>query len=215
MTRGVGRLSILGAGGHGRVVADCAEAAGWTEVTFFDDFKAVGSRTGPWMVEGDRSVLAATLGSFDGFVVAIGDNAARWEAHKALMALNAGVASTIIHPASSVSPYAEIGAGSTIVAGAVVSIGARTGEACIVNSGSSVDHDCTLGAGVHISPGARLAGGVTVGDLSWIGAGAVVREGISIGSRATVGAGAVVIRPVPDDATVVGNPAHVLERSRP
>jgi sugar O-acyltransferase (sialic acid O-acetyltransferase NeuD family) len=208
-------LAILGAGGHGRVVADCAVAAGWSEVTFFDDCKAAGSRAGPWMVQGDRSVLAASLGSFDGFIVAIGDNAARWAAHKTLVALNAAVASSIIHPSASVSPYAEIGAGSTIVAGAIVNIGARIGEACIVNSGSSIDHDSTVGAGVHISPGARLVGGVTVGDLSWIGAGAVVREGITIGSRATVGAGAVVIRPVPDDVTVVGNPAHVLERSRP
>jgi acetyltransferase-like isoleucine patch superfamily enzyme len=47
-----------------------------------------------------------------------------------------------------------------------------------------------------------------------IGAGAVILPGIRIGKKAVVGAGAVVTRDVPDGATVVGNPARVLERSQ-
>jgi acetyltransferase-like isoleucine patch superfamily enzyme len=44
-----------------------------------------------------------------------------------------------------------------------------------------------------------------------VGAGAVILPGVRIGRRAVVGAGAVVTKDVPDGATVVGNPARILE----
>ncbi len=31
------RLAVLGASGHGKVVADCAELVGWSDIVFFDD----------------------------------------------------------------------------------------------------------------------------------------------------------------------------------
>lgn len=43
-----------------------------------------------------------------------------------------------------------------------------------------------------------------------IGAGAIILPGVTIGERAMIGAGAVVTQDVPDDATVVGNPARTL-----
>jgi len=214
MISGSGRLAILGGGGHGRVVADCALAAGWSSVTIFDDGLAAESATGPWLIAGDGAAMASQLASFDGFIVAIGHNPARLSAYEALAGKGIGRPAIIIHPAASVSPYAEIGAGSVVVAGAVVNIGARIGGAAIINTGASVDHDCVLGDGVHISPGARLAGGVKVGRRSWIGAGAVVRERLEIGSDVILGAGAVVIKSVLDDTTVVGNPARIILRSR-
>lgn len=213
MIMGAGHLAILGGGGHGRVVADCALAAGWTYVTFFDDGKAPGSRTGPWLISGNGDELAAKLGSFDGFVVAIGNNAARWASHQLLAGRGVTSPATVVHPAAVVSRHASLGHGSVIVAGVVINIGARIGAATIVNTGASVDHDAEVGDGAHISPGARLAGGVKVGDRSWIGAGAIIREGIAIGRDAIVGAGAIVVKPVPDDATVAGNPARIIVRS--
>ena len=44
-----------------------------------------------------------------------------------------------------------------------------------------------------------------------IGAGAVIRCGITIGEWAMVGCGAVVVDNVPDGATVVGNPARIIQ----
>jgi sugar O-acyltransferase (sialic acid O-acetyltransferase NeuD family) len=206
----MGTLAILGAGGHGRVVADCAEAAGWTEISLFDDRPSPETREA-WPIGGAGADLIARLSTFQGVVVGIGDNAARVEWQRRLAA-SGGHLVSLVHPRATVSSYATLGVGSVVFAGAVVNIGARLGQAVIVNTGATVDHDCDLADGVHVSPGAHLAGGVRIGGMSWVGIGAVIREGITIGQRVRIGAGAVVVESVGDDLTVVGNPARPLEK---
>lgn len=201
------RLAILGAGGHARVVADAAEAAGWTVPGLFD--REAPPADHPWPVLGDADALFARAAEFDGAVVALGDNDRRlvWTLRLAAQGLTLA---TVIHPTAWISPRATLGGGTVILAQAVVGTGARLGRAVIVNTGASVDHDCTLDDGVHVSPGARLAGGVTMGERGWIGIGAVVREGLSLGQAVRVGAGAAVVKPVENDQTVVGVPARPI-----
>lgn len=201
-------LAILGAGGHGRVVADCAEAAGWTGILFFDD-RPSKALPGSWTFAGSGADLLERLPEFDGVVIAIGSNAARLDWHRRLAALGAPLVS-IIHPRACVSQYASLGVGTVVCAGAVISIGVKAGEGVIINTGATVDHDCTLADGVHVSPGAHLAGGASVGEGSWIGIGAVVRELVAVGERVRVGAGAAVVAPIGNDVTVVGVPARPI-----
>jgi len=203
------RLAIMGASGHGKVVADTAELNNWNELVFFDDAWPHTSKNGPWPVVGDFNVLIKNINHFDGFVVAIGNNTIRIAKCRELM--EAGVQlSTIIHPAATVSQYTEIGPGTVIFAHSVINAGTRLGLGCIINTSATIDHDCSLGQGVHLSPGSHLAGGIKVGDLSWVGIGACVRELIEIGCRVTVGAGSVVLKNIPDDQTVAGIPAVPL-----
>lgn len=204
------RLALLGASGHGKVVADAALAGGWEEVAFFDDAWPQRSRNGPWPVMGDSAALMARLQEFQGVLVSIGDCAVRWEKHQALLAAGASLV-TVVHPAATVSRHAALGVGTVVMAGAVVNIDAVVGQAGIINTGATVDHDCQLGDAVHICPGVHLSGSVRVGRCSWVGVGAAVKQGMSIGDRVMVGAGAVVVQPVPDAQTVVGNPARLLQ----
>lgn len=200
-------LAILGASGHGKVVADIALESDWPEVVFFDDAWPGKIACGEWRVVGDSAALMTAFGSYQGVIVAIGNCSHRATKHAALRDLRAPLTS-IVHPRAWVSSRAELGVGSVLMAQAVVNIGARIGEACIVNTGATVDHDCELGFAVHVAPGAHLSGNVTVGDRAWIGVGACVRQGTRIGAGATVGAGAVVIGEVPDAAVVFGVPAR-------
>lgn len=204
------RLALLGASGHGKVVADAALASGWESVEFFDDAWPQRSRNGLWPVTGDSGALMARLQEFQGVLVSIGDCAVRWEKHQALLAAGAPLV-TVVHPAATVSRHATLGLGTVVMAGAVVNIDALVGQAVIVNTGATVDHDCQLGDAVHICPGAHLSGNVRVGRGGWVGVGAAVKQGMTIGERAMVGAGAVVVQPVPDAQTVVGNPARLPE----
>lgn len=59
--------------------------------------------------------------------------------------------------------------------------------------------------------GLESASPIRIGNDVWIGGGAVVLPGVTIGDRSVVGAGTVVVRDVPPDRVVVGNPARVVE----
>ena len=201
------RLALLGASGHGKVVADAALSAGWTHVDFFDDSWPGHRENGPWPVVGTSAALLERLKDYDGVTVSIGNCAIRWKKQCELEAASAALA-TVVHPAASVSRHAVLGAGTVVMAGAVVQIDASIGPAGIINTGATVDHDCRLAHAVHVAPGANLSGGVTVGACSWIGVGAAVRQGIAIGSQVLIGAGAVVVRAIPDGQTLIGNPAR-------
>ncbi|MGZ0718264.1 acetyltransferase [Pseudomonas palleroniana] len=203
------RLAIVGAGGHGKVVADTAECCGWEIVEFFEDNWSGREANGSWGIAGDTSTLMSRVQDYDGVIVAIGNNTVR---HAKLMELSASGAPLIslIHPHATISRHAAIGMGSVVFAGVVVNAGAHIGTGAILNTGCSIDHDCVLGDAVHVSPGARLAGAVQVGNMSWIGIGACVRQSLQIGSHVIVGAGAAVVSDVADSQTVVGVPARPL-----
>lgn len=201
------RLAILGASGHGKVVADAAELSGWNEVVFFDDAWPDVKSNSVWPVLGNTADLLESVSEFSGVAVAIGNNAIRLE--KLNLLRNQGVVlPAIIHPNSVVSRYAKIGDGSVVCAGVIVNADAQVGAGAILNTGCSIDHDCVLAEAVHISPGARLAGGTKVDACAWVGIGAVVRQLITIGADSVVGAGAAVVKDVPEGATVVGVPAQ-------
>ncbi|WP_303285432.1 acetyltransferase [Marinobacter sp. SS8-8] len=203
------RLAILGASGHGKVVADAAELSGWDDVIFYDDAWLGIETNGAWPVNGGSRELIESLGSYDGIVVAIGDNTVRLEKLIELEAGNAPLV-VIIHPSAQVSRYAKVSPGTVILANSVVNAGAELGKGCIINTGSVVEHDCTLAGGVHVSPNAALAGGVVVGRASWIGIGAAVKQLVSIGDGVIVGMGAVVTRNMPDGVVAFGSPARPM-----
>lgn len=202
-------LAILGASGHGKMIADAALATGWEEVTFFDDAWPGVLENGHWHVLGDMEALTSSLDDYDGVVVGIGNGTVRRKKHRELCDAGAPLVN-IIHPRAWISPYVKIGIGSVFFAGAVVNVDSAVGDACIVNSGATLGHDCILSHAVHVAPGAHLAGNVHVGERSWVGVGACVRQGIHIGSDVMVGAGAVVVTDIPDGVTVLGNPARVV-----
>jgi sugar O-acyltransferase (sialic acid O-acetyltransferase NeuD family) len=200
-------LLIIGAGGHGKVVADTALLVGWKNVAFIDDRAAsMGSPLGLRVV-GTLGDLAAQAAGFSNAIVAIGDAKLRLALIDRCRGSGFQVVS-IVHPMAFVSKFASIGAGCVMFAQSAINADAELGVGCIVNTGATVDHDCLIGDGVHICPGAHLGGNVRVGDQSWIGIASTIRQGITIGRGATVGAGAVVVADVADASTVSGVPAR-------
>lgn len=205
-------LLILGAGGHGKVVADAALAGGgWQGTAFLDDRAPALREVLGLPVVGNMHSMLAWAGRFSHAVVAVGDARRRLELIDGLARAGFSIA-VIVHPRAAVSTFASLAAGTVVMAGAVVNPDVFVGKGGIINTGACVDHDCTLGDGVHICPGVSLAGNVVVGDRTWVGIGSCAKQGVTIGCDVMVGAGATVISDVGDGLTVVGTPARSLVR---
>lgn len=201
---------IYGAGGHSLVVMDVLRDLGVPVLAVYAD-------------EGRRhlkhdivlpGVRVAGVEEFDDpkapFVMCIGRNSERAEI---VCALKHAEFFTAIHSSAVVAPTASVGEGTVILHGAVVQANARIGQHVLINTAASVDHDNIIGDFAHISPHATLCGHVEIGEGTHVGAGAVIIPSVKVGKWSTIGAGAVIIRDVPDDVTVVGNPARVLPHS--
>jgi len=203
-------LGILGAGGHGQVVADIATVTGeWDTIQFYDDRPNLVLDSVPWLLVGGFEQMVSDLDKLTGVIVAIGCNRTRLELICKLEAAGAHLP-TLVHPSAIVSHHVTLGAGSVCCAGVIVNIASRVGRGCILNSGAVIEHHCQLGEGVHICPGVKLGGGVTAGDRTMVGIGASVIQKISIGADVTVGGGAVIIRDITDGLEVVGNPGRII-----
>jgi sugar O-acyltransferase (sialic acid O-acetyltransferase NeuD family) len=122
---------------------------------------------------------------------------------------------TVVHPLASVSPDSEVGAGSVLHAGVVLTAAVRLGRHAAVMPHVVLTHDDEVADAVTFGAGVRLAGGVTVGAAAYLGSGALVRERRRIGAGAVLGMGAVVLRDVPAGQTWAGNPARPLSRPIP
>ena len=198
---------IIGASGYGKVVADIVLQSGDHLLGFLDDGRSVGELVFGYPVLGKTE----NWDSYDDsqFVIAIGNASAR----EAIANRLAGaIWYTAIHPKAVISPLeTTIGAGSVVMANAVVNPSAHIGKHCLLNTGSIVEHDNHIDDYVHISVGTKLAGTVSIGKHSWIGIGAVVNNNVTICNDCTIGAGAVVTRNLTECGTYVGIPARKIK----
>lgn len=199
-------LYIYGASGHGKVIAEIAEANGIEIGGFIDDNK---SDTTLLNYPVYASLEAANFSIEDTIVFGIGANHIReLLSHK----VNTHqIHTALVHPKAVVSPRAKIGDGTVVMAGVVINADVVIGIHSIINTNASIDHDCEIGDYVHISPNVGLAGGVKVGDFTHIGIGANVIQYKSIGDKVMVGAGAVILKDVPSNVTIVGNPGKIIK----
>lgn len=193
------KLIIIGASGHGKVIADIAVRNGYEDIVFLDDdenvkecagFPVIGKTCEALKMDGDK-------------IVAIGNPRIRERIQEELNDV-----ATLIHPDAVISRRVEIGEGSVIMAGAVINTDVVIGRGCIINTAASVDHDCILGDYVHVSVGAHLSGTVEIGRRTWIGAGATVSNNVNICGDCMIGAGTVVIKDINEAGTYVGVPAR-------
>lgn len=199
------QLIIIGASGHGKVVADVAKKNGYEDIFFLDDNEAL-TECGGYPVVGK---CCSFIGYNCNIFVAIGNPEIRERFLNEI--LNAGKnVPTLIHPSASVEENVSIGKGTLIVAGAVINPGTIIGKGCIINTCASVDHDCTVSDFVHVSVGAHIAGTVQIGTRTWVGAGATVINNIRICSNCIIGAGAVVVNDIDVSGTYVGVPSRKL-----
>jgi len=190
---------IIGASGHGKVIADIVRANGDEVLGFLDDDESKGTlgRVCDWCKYTNAE-----------FVIGIGNAEIRERISKLSCKWY-----TAIHPSAVISPEAEIGDGTVVMANVVINSGAIIGKHCIVNSGAIVEHDNRLSDFVHVSVGAKLGGNVSIGKSTWIGIGAVVSNNISVCEGCMIGAGAVVVNDIKEKGIYIGVPARKKDKT--
>lgn len=200
------KLLIIGASGHGKVVADIAlKMNKWKSIAFLDDDETIKSFIGINVI--GKSIDAFKYIQDCDIFVGIGNNVTREKIQENLENEGACIP-RLIHPAAVIGEQVELGVGTVIMAGVVINCCTVIGNGCIVNTGATVDHDNLIGDYVHISPGVHLAGTVKVGKGSWLGIGSSVSNNIIIAGGCNVGAGAVVVRDITEAGVYVGVPVR-------
>ena len=202
-------LIIIGASGHGKVVADIAiKMNKWQSIAFLDDDESIKTSMGLHVI--GKTADAFTYKDEADFFVAIGNNATREKIQDRLLDEGMSIVN-LIHPESVIGNDIELGIGTTVMAGVVINSSSRIGRGCIINTSSSLDHDNILEDYVHISPGVRTAGSVGIGKGTWLGIGSIVSNNVNICSGCKVGAGAVVVKDINEPGTYVGVPVRRVD----
>lgn len=202
------KIVIVGAGGHGKVVADILRLCGADLLGFVDDNPAMTHQqvdhlpvlgASAFLLEQQPEIAAAA---------GIGDNKIRVRFAEKLSALRWQNA---IHPTAVLADSVEVGTGIVIAARAVLNPYAHIGSYTIINTGAIVEHDCVIDDYAHVAPGAVLAGNVFVGQGTLIGVGTNIIPGRRVGEWSIVGAGSVVTQNLPANCVAVGVPARVIK----
>ncbi len=183
------RLLVVGAGGHGRSVAETAELSGRFEVVgFLDDSLPAGETVLTHPVLGPVASMAHHRAVANQAIVAIGNNAVREKLMQQVAEAGFDLA-TVVHPRAIVSPSAVLGAGSAVMAGAIVGTEARLGVGSIVNCGAVVDHHATVEDFGHLGVNASMAGGTVLGRGAWMQASSALGYGVKVPDGVTLAPG--------------------------
>ena len=186
------RLLIVGAGGHGRSVAEAVLEAGiYTLAGFVDDGAPALRQVWEYPVLGTTAELGECRRHAGAALVGIGNNMVRERLQARLTALGFEVI-TVIHPRAVVSPRAVIGPGCALMASAIVGTEARLGAGVIVNNGAVVDHHCVVEDFGHLGTNTTMAGGTMLGRSAWMQAGAALGYGVKVEAGAVLAPGAAL-----------------------
>ncbi len=207
------KIMIIGAGGHGQVVADILlamqqDGSEVNPIGFLDDDSTL---KGQYLL--DLPVLGGLADlpniDHDAVIIGIGGNSTRRNLFEKLRS-QGEIFVTALHPRAVIARKVSIGEGSVICAGVVVNTGTEIGVNIILNTGCTVDHHNQIGDHAHIAPGVHLGGDVQIGQGTLVGIGATVMPQRSVGSWSVVGAASMVRHRLPDHVKAAGVPARVF-----
>jgi sugar O-acyltransferase (sialic acid O-acetyltransferase NeuD family) len=206
------KICIVGIGGFGREVLCClmdaldlsineiaTHACFMVSDHFYKEQKVLG-------VEVIReSQFDPTL--FD-VVIGVGDPLARQKMVSQLP--KETTYATIIHPSVVMSPWVEIGEGSVITAGCILTCNIKIGAHAHLNLHTTIGHDCVIADFFTSAPGANISGNCNFGECVYFGTNASVRQGINICENVTIGMGGVVVKDIVESGVYVGLPLRKL-----
>jgi sugar O-acyltransferase (sialic acid O-acetyltransferase NeuD family) len=212
-------IVIVGAGGLGREISEWVEDINEVSPTF----RLLGFLDDDASRHGERCHDVTILGGVDwihvqprtiGVVVGLGNPPAKRRVVERLRAAGVTRFPSILHPQAVIGRFVEIGEGTLVCPGAILTTDIRIGRFVGLNFDLTVGHDSRVDDYVTLAPGVHVSGRVHVGEGCDLGAGATVVPSAEIGAWTIVGAGATVTGSLPANCTAVGTPARAI-KTRP
>ncbi|MEP7263549.1 MAG: acetyltransferase [Bacteroidota bacterium] len=210
------KIAIYGAGGFGREVLQLIEQINanrpeWIFEGFFDDGIAAGTMVNGYPVLGTVDE-ANNYSSVLYLVIAVGNPLIK---KRIVERINNPqiIYPVLIHPLVHVDKrWVNIGNGTIITAGNILTVNITIGEHVIVNLQCTIGHDTVIKDYCSLMPGVKVSGEVVLYENVYIGTGASIINQVTIGSNTIIGAGAVVTKNIPSDCTAVGVPATPIKQ---
>ncbi|WP_433380383.1 acetyltransferase [Actinoplanes sp. CA-142083] len=204
-------LVIVGAGGFARETAAAAAAAGFRVLGFLDDNPDLhGTVRSGLPILGE---VSRVLDMPEAAVVVCVGNPRNYTARRKIverLGLPAHRYATVLHPSVSIGAGCDVGPGSVLLAGTVLTADVEVGSHVAVMPQAVLTHDDRIEDYATIASGVRLGGGAVLETGAYVGAGALVREGVRVGAWSLIGMGSVVLTDVPSEEIWVGSPARKL-----
>ena len=119
---------------------------------------------------------------------------------------------TIIHPNVVISGWVEIGVGSIITAGTILTCNIKIGKHAHLNLHTTIGHDCIIGDFFTTAPATNISGNCEFGECVYFGTNSSVRQGIKISDNVTIGMGGIVVKNIDKEGVYIGNPVKKLEK---
>ena len=204
-------IIIVGYSGHAYVVCDIFESTHQKVIGYCEneakalnpyDFKYFGQETSELGLQNIRN---------NDYFIGIGSNSIRTKIQNNLQDTYNLYPINAIHSSAIISKTVILGNGIMVSANVTINALTQIKDGVICNTGCIIEHECLIGKYAHIGPGAVLAGNVSIGEQTFVGANSVIKECVKVGKNVTIGAGTVVIRDIPDNTTVVGNPQRIIK----
>ena len=207
-------LYIVGAGGFGREVAWLVERINktdkiWNIKGFIENKKElIGSDINGYKIVGDNEYLKQQKNAY--VVLAIGSSQRKKQIIEELKNCDLKFA-TLVDPSVIKSDLVNIGKGTIICAGTIITVNANIGNFVTINLDCTVGHDAVINDYVTVYPSVNISGQTNIGECTEIGTGTQIIQGLSISDNCIIGAGAVITKNLTESGTYVGVPVKKIK----
>jgi sugar O-acyltransferase (sialic acid O-acetyltransferase NeuD family) len=208
-------IVLIGGGNQAHYTIDIINKEGkYNIIGIIDSIHDIGSNRFGYKVLGRQEDIIKLKEQYniEGGIISIGDNWVRYyissQIKKEIPDFNFVNA---IHPSVVIGDNVQLGKGVVMMAGCIINPKSKIGDFTFFATGAQVDHDCDIKNYSSISAGSITGGYVTLGEFSAITLGVTVVDRLKIGKNTVVGAGSLVIKDIPDNVLVYGNPCKVIK----
>lgn len=205
-------MLIIGAGGLAAQLFPDIEAMHLSDVAFWSEYDSKYSfiKDKYDILTNDVEVAQYFKEKNKSFILAIGQPALRRQMAEKFIKLG-GRLTTYISPFATVSPYAIVQTGATILSNIIIEPGTEIREGCLLNKTSNVGHGCIIGEYSELAPAVILTGEVELGENCYIGTGTIILPKVKVGKGTSIAAGAVVKKNIPEYSLVSGGTSSILK----